>query len=379
MKVQVFQDSLSKALTQASRLVSTKPNLPILGNIHLQAVKQNLIISATDLEIGIKLTLPVEVQEEGSIAVPARLFVEFISSLSAGKVDLETDNLLLKVKAGVYSSSFNCMIADDFPPFPEKGKESNFNLSQEELKKALEKTLFSASIDMSRQVLTGVLFEVKKEKLQLVTTDGFRLSLQEISEKTILKENLILPARGLLEFTRSMTQGEEEKEKGKKKTKQVAFYLSENKNQVIAEEEKVQVFLRLLEGQFPQYQKIIPKDFITTLELDREEFLKAVKVAAIFARDNTNIIHLTLTQKEKKVAISAQSREMGEGSSELMGEITGENLEISFNARFLTEALSGLTTSQIKLEFSGNLKPVKMTEVGNKTYLHVLMPVRTGN
>lgn len=372
MKVQIIQDSLSKALTMVSKIVSSKPNLPILGNIYLEAGKEGLLIAATDLEVGMKISLKAEVKEEGTIAVPARLFVDFISTLSPEKVLLETEGLLLKARSGVYSSTFNCLDGDEFPPFPVVGKDWEILLTAKEFKEALGKTLFSASTDLSRQVLTGVLFEFQKKPITLVSTDGFRLSSQILNQKGE-GENLIIPARGLQELARN---GEIE---GNNKKGEIKLALSENKNQIMVRSGSLELALRLLEGKFPDYKKIIPSQFVSILIIDKEEMMKAVKVAAIFARDNANIVHFSLKSEEQSLLISAQAREMGEGSSILHGSVEGDDLSISFNARFLTEILNVLTSPQLKLEFAGSLKPVRISETDNKSFFHILMPVRTGN
>lgn len=380
MKVQVLQESLQKALSSVSKVVSTKPNLPILANIFMKAEGEILLLAGTDLDVGIKLTIKAKVEESGVVSVPARLFVDFISSLSPSSVFLETNDLVLKVKSDAHTSSFNCMNADDFPPFPEKGTGLQFEVPAASFKKALTKTLFSSSTDISRQVLTGALFEFKKKETNIVTTDGFRLSLQKLALQQEA-DKLIIPARGLQELLRigEIEKSEENEEEPKDKKKKIVVNLTENNNQVIIEDTNVEIFLRLLEGQFPDYKKIIPSEFVSTVNINKDELSKAVKVASIFARDNANIVHLTVNAQEGTVAVSAQAREMGEGASVLPGNIEGESLNISFNARFLNEILTTLTTEMIVLQFSGNLKPVKITEEDNETFFHVLMPVRTGN
>ena len=372
MKVQLLQDSLSKALGLASHVVSSKPNLPILGNIYLEAEKDKLIISGTDLDVGVRLSIKAEVFESGSIAVPSRLFADFISSITSGKITLETEGLILKSKSGIYSSSFNCLDGDEFPPFPEKGKEVEIDFEAKYFKEALSKILFSASTDLSRQILTGVLFEFQKKQVTLATTDGFRLSSFLLNGSYDNLNDFIIPARGLQELIKS--GGVEDDEK-----KGVKISLSENKNQIVIENGVIEIALRLLEGKFPDYKKIIPSKFISVLTVNREEILKAVKVASIFARDNANIVHFALKIKDQSLSVSASAREMGEGSSILKGAVSGEDLMISFNSRFLLEVMNVFTSSELKLDFSGALKPIKITENGNENFFHVLMPVRTGN
>jgi DNA polymerase-3 subunit beta len=373
MKAVVLQETLSKALSVASRVVSTKPNLPVLSNIYLEARDKTLIIAATDLDIGVKLSVKAEIEKEGVIAVPARLFVDFVSSLSAGEVHLETEALILRVKSGPNTSSFNCLDGKEFPTFPQKGEKMLFSFPQREFKTALGRVLFSSSTDASRQILTGVYFEISGQGITLVSTDGFRLSTQKISAKKYEQESFIIPARGLSELTRSG-----ENEEGDK-AKEIQFFLTENENQIIVQEGQMEMVLRLLEGKFPDYKKIVPAQYVLTAHLDGQELLKAVKVGAIFARDNANILHLSLNPEEGTLALSAQAREMGEGSSKLSVKMTGEPMEISFNARFLNDCIGVLAGEQLQLEFSGALKPVKITSENIADYYHILMPVRTGN
>ncbi len=374
MKTKVSQESLSKAVAIVNKAVSTKPNLPILGNIYLEAKEDSLILASTDLEVGIRLKIKAENQEMGSLAVPSRLFSDFISSISAGEVSLFSESLILKVKNKGYSSSFNCLKGEDFPPFPETSGEVLLSLPIKDFSKALDLTVFATSSDQSRAILQGVLFEPIKEGLHLVATDGFRLSVSNIKLDHKFIEKLIIPVRSLGDLSKASLGTSKNEEENL-----ITLSLSSNGSHALWRKGELEVVIRLLEGQFPDYKKIVPQQFITTLEIEREALLNAVKVASIFARDNANILHFSLHVSDKTVSVSASAREMGEGTSVLNGLVTGEDLEISFNAHFLVDILSALPSQEVVLSFSGDLKPMRLTAKGDDSFYHVLMPVRTGN
>jgi len=374
MKVEVLQSSFKAGLSAVSRVVSSKPNLPILGNILISANKDHLILAATDLDVGMKLKLKAKVIEEGSICVPSRIFVDFISSISSDKVLLKSEETILKAESETYKSSFNCLDSKEFPSFPQRKGEAMLSFSKSAFTKGLAKVLFSTSTDTSRQILNGVLFEFEKKGVKLISTDGFRLSSQSLQGDFSVKEKLVIPARGLQEVIKIGDIDLEEKGE-----EEIKIFVSENEGQLIIESRETEIVLRLLEGSFPNYKRIIPSEFESEIKVSREELLQAVKVASIFARDNANIINLSLDLKTKKMSISAQSREIGEGFTTIDVEGEGNSLELSFNSRFLLESLSVFSLSDIALQFSGSLKPVIIKEVEDKSFFHVLMPVKTGS
>lgn len=370
MKLQVLQENLNSGLLTASRTISSKAQLPILSNVLLKATKEGLQILATNLETGVNIKIGAKIDKEGEITIPAKIFTEIVSSLSTERIDLEVVENTLKLTTNSYQATLNGLPATEFPKFPNYSSEDLFSLPAEKLLEAINQVAFAAATDDSRPILTGILFELEGKDLSLVATDGYRLSLKKVEVNSPVKEkiSLIIPARSLIEVSRVL---EEEKEK-KEKILKMGF--TKEQNQVVFVFPEIELFSRVIEGTFPDYQKIIPNSFTTKLILDREIFSREVKVVSIFARDSANIIKFKI-QKDL-LEMSANSPQIGENKSSLEIKQEGEEGEIAFNFRFLQGFLSAVNVQEISLEINGPLNPGVFRGAGDDSFLHIIMPVR---
>jgi len=367
MKITILQENLSKGISSVERFVSTKTQLPILANIYLKAEKKGLRLQATNLETGITLWLRAKIEKEGEITVPARVFSEFLNSLPKEKVELELKEKTLLVSCGSFSAAFNSIAADEFPPLPSLGdKKPSAIFPFSTLLPAVEKVSFAAARDEGRPVLTGVKFEPKGEKLILVATDGYRLSVKELKKSELkISSPLIVPARSLSEILRIAGESEEGK---------IGLSFTEKGNQAIFSFPDAEIVTRLIEGEFPQYQKIVPSSFSTRLKLGKESFLKAVKTASIFARDSANIVKFRI--EKNSLIVSANSPQVGGNKTKVEAEVQGEKKEIAFNCRFLLEFLGKIEEDEIIFEMSESLNPGVFKIPQDSSYLHIVMPVR---
>lgn len=370
MKLTCLQENLSRGLTTVSRSVASRAQLPVLANLLLATEKGRLKLSATNLETGITLWLGAKVEKEGTITIPARILTEFVAALPADKVELVIEDNLLQVTCGGHSARFHGIAASEFPPIPSVGGDEGVLLPEAELRQAISQVVFAAATDEGRPVLTGVLLRFEKNKLDLVATDGYRLSVKKIKAdfpaELVKKEQLIVPARALAEVARSLP------ESGEKASLRLA--VTEEANQAIFVSPEVQVVSRLLEGEFPDFGKIIPDEHQTKVILDREEFTKAVKMAAIFARESANIIRLAFAKDE--IAVSANTAQVGENKSILGAKMTGRPDQIAFNSRYLLDYLGSITSDELSFEMSGALAPGVFHPEGDDSFLHLIMPVR---
>jgi len=367
MKLIVLQENLSKAVGIAEKFTSTKTQLPILANICLKTEKERLKIQATNLEVGLSLWLGAQIKNKGEITIPARVFSEFINSLPKEKVHLELKDKILTVSCGSFSADFTGISAEEFPPLPTVGeKKPELNLPFSLFLPAMEKVCFAAAHDEGRPVLTGVKLEPKEKKLVLVATDGYRLSIQEIEKgKMEIPSALIIPARSLLEILRLASGSEEE---------EIGLSFTEKGNQIIFSLLDTEIVTRLIEGEFPEYQKIIPDSFSTQVKLEKEAFLRALKVAAIFARDSANIVRFKI--EENSLTISANSPQIGKNKTKIEAGVRGKESRIAFNVRFLLEFLSKISEEEIIFEMSNSLNPGVFKIAKDPSYLHIIMPVR---
>ncbi len=373
MKIQILQDGFSKALSIASRFTSTRAQLPILGSILLTAKKNSLHISSTNLEISVSIKLGAKVEEEGRIGVPAKTITELITNLSKESLLLSSEKEQLKISSSSFSSNMLGMDSTDFPAVPSLlGKENVLVLSQKEIGEALSQTLFAVSVDETRPVLTGILVFLEKGELIFVATDGFRLSQKKIKiEDTKNSFKVILPKNILVELSRISEEFEEINLSLEEKNKEVLFGVGDT---VLSS--------RLIEGDFPDYQKIIPKDTNITVLTDKEDLIRAVKLASVFARDAGNVVKLKVLKESIK--ISAESSQSGSQETEVEAKIDGHSPErpkgvegeIAFNYKFLEEFLHSVKGEEIKMEFASGDKAGIFTDPKDPSYLHLIMPVK---
>jgi len=367
MKLQVLQENFSKALTLASRFSSSRAQLPVLGNILLASSKNKLSISATNLEISIALAIGAKVEKEGAITVPSRIITDIISNLAPGAINLEAEKEQLKISAENFSSVVSGMNPSDFPEVPRVIGKAALTLPKEEFLETLSQVLFAASIDDTRPVLTGVLLIFKKGQLIAVATDGFRLSQKKMTLKERVKEGrLILPRNVLLEALRLAGEGTTLSLETKTGEKQCVFGIDDT---VLSS--------RVIEGEFPDFERIIPKESTLKINLDKEDLLRAVKLASIFARDSANIVEMKVAKGS--VLLSAESQISGSQEAQVEARVEGltsAGFEISFNYRFLEEFLHAAKGEEIQLEFSSPSAPGIFTDPKDPSFLHLIMPVR---
>ena len=365
MQVTLKAEALKNKLGYINHAVSNKQQLPILLNILLEAVENKLILSSTDLEIGIQVELSAEVSEAGKTTVPARTFSELVNSLSADTLTIETEGNNCVVRTHKTKSVFSTMSANEFPRLFEERGVLLASINAVELKKELNAVVFSASIDIARPSLSGVYVEQQDQGFLLVATDGYRLSLKHFTvgkdDKVNLlegKPSMIVPARA---FKEALVIKEE--------TDKIDLYVSSAHNQIIFKQGGAILISRLIEAEFPNYEKIIPVDFSVTASFDREEMLKAVRICSIFARDIANVIKFSL--HTDKIVVSA-----GENIVEVDCKIKGEENEIAFNSRYLLEALNNLPSENINFEMTGPLNPGVFKTTDDASYLHLIMPIK---
>ncbi len=370
MKLSVLSEHLQKKLPLLNHAISSKSPLAILLNILLEAKEGKLRISTTDLEIGIQTELPAQIEVEGSITVPAKLFTDLLTSLPEEKIVLEEKDGKLEIVSSHTKSTLQTTSPDEFPKlFEEKGEEIAL-LQQKDIQQCFSQVVFAASIDATRPALSGLL--IKKEKLQqgegflFVATDGYRLSLKHYaleSGKSTEDFQFLIPARIIKEVCLLKTEGEG-----------IGVYVSKKFNQVLFVHGDTVLVGRLIEAEFPAYEKIIPQDFETQVTFDKDEMQKAVKICSIFARDSANIIRFELTKD--KIVVSANSPSVGENSVEVEAKTSGEDNKIAFNARFLFDLFANIEEKDLVFEMSGPLSPGVFKIQNDPTFLHLIMPVR---
>jgi DNA polymerase III subunit beta len=367
MKINVSVDDLQKKLAFANHAISSKSQLPVLSNVLLQTKDNTLVISATDLEIGIQTSLPAEITEEGGTTVPAKTFLELINSLPEEKITIETTDTTLTVSSKKSKSAFQTLTEDEFPKLYEEKGIKIATVTAERMKQDFPSVVFAASTDISRPALSGVLVKKEETGFLLVATDGYRLSLKH-SDSVAADDKgesvaMIVPARAFREII-GLKEGKES----------VAIYISQEKNQILFEAGESILVGRLIEADFPNYERIIPTDHSSKIAFDREELLKAVKICSIFARETANIIKLSL--KSDRIIVSSQTPSVGENTVDVEAKLKGEENEIAFNAKYLLDVLAILPADALTFEMTGPLNPGVFKLSEDESFLHLIMPIR---
>lgn len=369
MKLKVLQENLKNSLNYLQKVIPAKPQITILASVLLRVKNQELVISATDLYLGIKTKLVVEVEEEGELIVNGELFKNIINSLENGKIVLELKDNSLVITQGKTISRLTCQTSEEFPSFPQV-KGDSFILNVEDLEKIQNLVTFSASIDQSRPVLTALLLKFNKKGLEVITTDGFRLSslfLKTINSKQ--EKTILIPAKALSELYRIAKQIE---------ISEVEILVSDELKQLLFKMSSVEMYVRLIEGEYPPYEKIIPANFGLTIEFSGDDFLTQLKRAAIFSRDASNIVKLMI-EKEKMI-ISSQSPSFGEFSGEIMiNNSSGDKGEIAFNVNYLIDFINAVKPEFLIFGMNESLKPAIFKDKKIEDYFYIAMPFRVNS
>jgi len=375
MKLTITQAQLAYGLGTVSRAVSPRSTLPVLNNILIATDKGRLRLSATNLELGITCWIGADIEEEGSITIPARIFFDLVNTLPSNKVNLSlnTRTQTLNIHCGTSNFDIKGIDAQEFPPMPSPDLSSGVELNIADFKEMIHQVSFAASTEESRPVLQGVLMEINNNKLSLAATDGFRISVRtaELSTSQDKPVKVIIPARSLSELARIATDGNET----------VTMIVPPDRGQAIFHMKNAELVTQLIEGNFPDYRAIIPRSFKTRTVISTNEFLKACRQAEIIAREGNNVIRLNFQPQNDApgtVEFSTQSEEMGSGEVVVDANIEGPELLIAFNVRYLSEVLEVIGTPNTILETNANNTPGLLSPVGNDNFHHVIMPMHLG-
>ncbi len=376
MRVSCLQENLARGLNIVSRAVGTRTTLPVLSNVLLATDNGRLRLAATNLDMGITAWIGASVEEDGAITVPARTLNDLVNTLSPERVDLEvaTRTNALHLACGATTASIKGIDAYEFPPIPEPTDEDDvLPIPADIFKEAIGMVAFAAARDDSRPILTGVSISYQDGLLTLAAADGFRLSVREIPLEAEFYEtlNLVVPARALSEIARIITEDDEV----------VELVLPRDRSQVIFHLENVEVVSQLIDGTFPDYRQIIPRDVETRTVLYTADLLRAARRADIFAREANHTVRFSVEPQEGMAGIArvrAQSSETGENEVVLDASIEGDGVEIAFNVRYLIDVLSVIPQDQIEVKTIRADKPGVLQPVGDDSYTHVVMPMHIG-
>lgn len=373
MKLSCLQENLKRGLATVSHAVAGKSTLPILSNILLATDQGRLKLAATNLDIGITCWIGAQVEEEGSITIPARLLNDVVGSLPNDKITLSLDSRTqaINLTCARFTNNIKGIEADEFPPIPTVVDRSAIAaLPASLLREVIDQVAFAAANDESRPVLAGVLIRLRGNEAIFAAADGFRLAKRTVNlpEPVATSQEFIVPARALSELGRIIGD-----------TETVFLVVTPDGNQVLFHTESTDLVSRLIDGKFPDFERIIPTNYATRTVLETQELAKAVKLASFFASASQNIAKLTMESGAElgpgKLTISANAAEVGDNTGELDGMIHGEGGQIALNVKYLAEALNAIKTIQVSIETQTAQSPGVFKPIGQDGYVHIIMPM----
>jgi DNA polymerase-3 subunit beta len=366
MKIESLQDYLSKGLGIAGKAVASRSTLPVLQNVLLSVDDGRLKLSGSNLEMGINCWVGARVEEPGSITVPARLFADFVNGMPAERIEMNLDERTqtLNLRCGQFEANIKGIDAQEFPLVPVFDAETLVaSVAGDVIKGMVSQVAFSAATDESRPILTGVLFHLEGDHLTMAAADGFRLSVRQVpvGEKVKHAVDVIVPARAVNEMAKIADADSS-----------VDICFTPARNQVLFHTTDVDLVSQLIEGKFPDYTQIIPKGHTTRTVLNTAEFLKAVRIAHLFAE--ANILKLDISP-EQGMSIYAQDSDLGDNVNQVDAVVDGDAIVIAFNSVYLIQALDAMGSAQVALETTSPLNPGVLRPVSDEDFVHVMMPM----
>jgi DNA polymerase-3 subunit beta len=373
MKLSCLQENLKRGLATVSHAVAGKSTLPILANVLLATDNGRLKLAATNLEVGITCWIGAQIDEEGASTVPAKLLNDVVGGLPNDKMTLTLDarTQSINLACARFTNNIKGIEADEFPPIPTVAdRDPVITLPADMLREAIDQVAFAAAGDDSRPVLAGVLIRLRGNEAVFAAADGFRLAKRTITlpEPVATSQEFIVPARALSELARIIGDADS-----------VVLSVTPEGNQVLFHTESTDLVSRLIDGKFPDFERIIPTDHTTRAVLETQDLTKAVKLASFFANASQNIVKLTVEPggelEPGNLIISANAAEVGDNTGELDGMVHGEGGQIALNVKYLAEALHAMKTSQVALEMQTPQSPGVLKPIGQDGYVHIVMPM----
>ena len=365
MRLTCSQKDLAKALSITTKAVDVNNTLPVLNNVLLKAEGKRLHFTSTNLEVAITYFIETDIKQEGEITIPAKLLTNYVNYLKDEAIDLHVENSDIQIKTSDSVTRIKGISASEFPPIPMVEEEGSGIVKVADLKKAIGQVVFAAALNTTRPILSGVYFFVEKDELKMVSTDSYRLSEKKLPISEVSGQiACIIPAKTILELGAILDLSDPE---GK-------MTLVVSKNQAMFSVSNVEMITRLIEGQFPNYEQILPKDSLTQIEFEVQTLTLALKRINIFAKENNNKI--VLKAAEDKVVVTTESTQYGEGEITLGAKIKGQPNEIALNSQFLLEALANSASDKVILEIGEKTAPVIIKPKEDPTYTHIIMPLK---
>ncbi len=366
MKLETIRDRLVEAIQKAEKVTSKNATLPVLKCVLLEAKDSSLLVRSTNLDIGLEIKIPVKVQEEGSTAIPGNVLASFISQLNNEKtVTLESKEGTLSVNSSKNSTTIKSFSTEDYPTIPKVDEDTSksFKISATSLVSGLKAVWYSSATSTIKPELSSVRMYPLDGNLVFVATDGFRLAEKKIQAKNLPEfVHVLIPVRNAAEIIRIFDGVDEE----------ITVYIDDNQIAVVSE--YIYLVSRTIEGNFPDYKAIIPKEFVTEAVILKQDLSNALKISTIFS-DSFFHIKFLVNPNDKKLQITTKNNEVGESSTSISAALSGQDIDINFNYRYINDAMVSLNSDSLEFNFSGSNKPLVIRPVGDSSFTYLVMPM----
>ncbi len=364
MKIECLKEKISSALNYAEKIAGKNLTLPVLSCIFLEAKNNSLTIKATNLDLGIEIHLPIKVEKEGSVAVPGQILSQFINNLQGDKnIKLEVLEENLFISSTMGSTTIKAMPSDDFPTIPVVPNDKSFEIVAKDFVNGLKSVWYSSSVSGIKPELSSILIASDEDCLIFAATDSFRLAEKKIKTK---KQNdfgqILIPFKNITEIIRVL-EGVEN-----------ITSVNLTKNQISFTADGIYLVSRVIDGVFPDYKQIIPKESKTEAIVLKQDLLHSLKIATIFS-DKFNQIGVSVRPEHKVFELKTKSSEVGENTSRLIATLSGEDVDINFNYKYIIDCFQSIEADAVCMQFNGVNRPVVIRGVSDKSFMYLVMPM----
>lgn len=380
MKFVATQENLSQGLMTVAHVAGKNTNLPVLNNVLIEAGENRIKLSATNLEIGVSCHVRGKIERPGSFTVQSKLFTDYIGLLPKESVEITLtsgagDNHgVLVITGGSSETKMKGIAASDFPLIPTVERTQALSCAATDLRTTIAQVIFAVSQSETRPEINGVLLQFEGNQLTMTATDSYRLAERRVRLVTAAPQphKVIVPVRALQELLRILTNFKDPAALAT--VDRVEFYLAEN--QILCTLGTVEIVSRVIEGQYPDYQQIIPQHYATTARVATVELIKATKTASLFSRSGIYDVALAVAPTERSLRLSAANAQLGENTSRIGAEVTGQENKTVLNYRFLLDGLQNIETDEVELHLIDSANPCVLKPRGRTDYLYLVMPIK---
>lgn len=378
MHLMINRDMMTTAINDVSKAVSSRTTIPILTGIKISTHSEGITLTASDSDISIEYSLPLEedgnlyvdIKKHGSIVIPARYLNDIVRRLPGQYVELEVgERFLITIRSGKSEFNLNGLDPEDFPRLPQIEEEKVFSAPSEMLKSMIRQTVFAAATTELRPILTGIMWSLEGDMLRFVATDSHRLASRKFfveSSQDLSFDNIVTPAKSMIELSKILADDD------------TLVDIVVTDNQILFKTERILFYSRLLNGTYPDVNRIIPQQSKTDINLNTKEFLHAIERASLLAKDGKNNVVKFSVFSSGDIEISSISPEVGKVTEELKATLVeGEELKISFNAKYMMDTLRVIDSDEVKIRFTGAMSPFIIHPTDHEQSLYLILPVRT--